>query len=303
MPRGLGATQRRLLGALYSARLRPLLRWKVTHGGEELTFQRQRPRGGEFCLLSQLGLAELHVPSLRDRPRRSAKDFSTWNWFSLNSEPTTENDRDLLRSWRAAYRRAGTGLDRRGLIEIRHEILTLQDLGQSSFISINTRAVVMARITDTGRQYVEQRRAEFIDDEYAITDLLRSALRANGFSDVAEAPVRLVPHQATRRLPGRRQRRNQQPRHRHARHSGQKQHRSAQPAPPAPIRPLSYEELVIELTGEGFTAAAVQARVREWHRKEQRELLELYGDKGTPLPLRLFDFSEVSELRQLLLAD
>lgn len=302
MSRGLGVTQRRLLAALYSGHIRTLLRWKITRAG--LTRQRRGlPSGSEFYPITQLGLAELHVPSLQDNPRRSAGDHGSWDWFSLNSQPTTDTDRDLLRSWRAAYRRAAQGLVSRGLIETRTESMALHDLGQATFFASAPRLVVMARITETGRRYVEQRRAEFVGDTCEITDYLRAALRANGFDDIAEAPARLLPHQAVRRPLGSQPPRNRQPRaERRTRNPRRKQRRSAQPASSAPIQSLGYDELIAQLVSEGFTVETVRANILQWRRKEQRELRELYGDLGTPLPQRVFDPSEISELRQLLLA-
>ncbi|SUD49613.1 Uncharacterised protein [Nocardia otitidiscaviarum] len=149
MSQGLGITQRRLLSALYAAPFRDLLRWELdfdefdegevwaTPLGVYPTGAAELSDGSEFYLIAQLALAEFHHPTLRDSPRRSPelRRLGLMSWFSLNTQPSTSTDRDLLRSWRAAYRRAARSLTARGFIETVQANVHLEDLGQLSMAS------------------------------------------------------------------------------------------------------------------------------------------------------------------------
>ncbi|MFI6959630.1 hypothetical protein ACIBJI_39965 [Nocardia sp. NPDC050408] len=308
MSRGLGITQRRLLSALYAAPLRQLLRWDLddldaddlwafprgVHPGGSADFS----DGSEFYLVAQLGLAELHHLTLRDSPRRSVEQrkLGLMDWFSLNAQPSTEAELDLLRSWRAAYRRAARSLTGRDFIETVQASVHLENLGQliwgMNANHIPAREVVLARITDAGRQYVQQRRAELIDDTPS-TDDLRRALRSAGFHDIAEPHPQSPPSgtQSRRRRIGTPRKRTQPD-----------QNDRMPESTTQPSRLLGREDVLTQFTAEGFDTGRVEAALRAWHREEQRKSRELFGlgDNGIPLHEQLFGQEEIDDLRRRL---
>jgi hypothetical protein len=304
MSQGLGIAQRRLLGALYAAPFQPLLRWDIddldpddlwayprdVHSARSKDFS----DGSEFYLIAQLGLAELTHPTLHNSPRRPAElhKLGSMAWFSLNAQPSTPAERDLLRSWRAAYRRAARSLTVRGFIETVQAAASLEDLGQPWLNAVDPpeRKVVLARITEPGRQYVQQRRAELIDDPGGLIDDLRRALRTTGFDDIA-APHPQPPPPSTK---SRRSRIGS---------TRKREQSEAAPEPTTrhPNRLLGREDVLTQLTTEGFAPERIEAALRAWHREERRRSRDLYnGDNGAPLHEYLFGPEELDDLRRRL---
>lgn len=301
MSRGLGITQRRLLGALYAAPRQQLLRWDVEPETQWATPRGVYPGGppdvsdgSEFYLIAQLGLAEFHHPVLRDGLRRSVEQrkLGLMAWFSLNVQPSSAPERDLLRSWRAAYRRAARSLTDRGFVETVDGSADLENLGQLTWgvYASPVREVVLARITEAGRRYVEYRRAEFVADTHGADDL-RRALRAAGFHDIAEPR----PHPAPSGTQSRRGR------IRSTRKRKQQNQRIPSPTP-QPGGLLGPDDVVTQLAAEGFATDRIETALRAWHREEQRKSREQFGvgDHGIPLREQLLGQEEIDDLRRRL---
>lgn len=254
------------------------------------------PDGSEFYLVAQLGLAEFHHPTLRDSPRRSVEQckLGLMAWFSLNAQPSTAAERDLLRSWRAAYRRAARSLTARGFIEKVDGIAHLENLGQLVWgnDALTVREVALARITEAGRQYVQHRRAELVADTYN-TDDLRRALRAAGFHDIAEPH----PHPAPSGTQSR------QGRIRATRKPKQQNQTHRIPRPTRhPGGLLGPDDVVTQLATEGCATDHIETALRAWHREEQRKSRKQLGERDHGIPLReqLLGQEEIDDLRRRL---
>ncbi len=250
--------------------------------------------GHEFYAVAQLRLGENRDPILRDIPSRSGRDvrfgWPTWT-TAADEEQTNEEDRARLRSWRALYRRAARSLSNRELIETADcEVFQYNLDGATQpprWASAATLEVLLARITDTGRRYVEERRTELVAED-ATTDSLRQALRAAGFLDIA------APQPSPRRRPKRVRR--PQADHR----LNRRKTPAAEPAEPRKPRLISRDDVVVQLESEGHTPERVGAILRAWHRDEQREARALFGDNGVPLYQRLFAPDDIAELKRRL---
>ncbi|WP_280391121.1 hypothetical protein [Nocardia brasiliensis] len=312
MSRGLGVTQRRLLSALYAAPGRQLLRWDIAAAERWATprgrWREDRADGTEFYVIVQLGLAELHHPTLRETSRRSAELYKVQisntalsaaglytvaDWYSLNEPATSSAERDQLRSWRAAYRQATRGLSGRGLIDSAYARVDLEGLGQQTFggtyggAEPPRREVLLARITDLGRDYVHRRRVELVADPSTVADDLRRALRAAGFLDIAEPKDRPAPPYRRRRVVATTQR------------ASVAAVAAPEPRPQSGKRP-GCDEVIALLVSEGFAAEQLRSVLREWHRAEQRMWREQFDDYGIPLEEREFDADDIDELRRRL---
>ncbi|WP_280391125.1 hypothetical protein [Nocardia brasiliensis] len=298
MSRGLGIAQRRLLCGLYAAPFQGLVRWDIRQddeGEDRWPAARLGPADGtEFYVLAQLGLAEFHDTVVRRHSRRWKVQFSdgvaTWTYL-CSDPPTTSAERDLLRSWRAVYRRAADNLTARGLVETVRIGVDLEALGQQTWSRGDPpqRDTVLVRITNSGRHYVQQRRGALVDEPGNSTDDLRRALRAAGFLDIAEPlPRPSPPEQHTEQIGATRPR-----------------DQRSDPTPervPQPNRPRGRDEVIALLVGEGFEVDRVGVVLRAWHREEQRTSRERFGDNGIPLEEWEFSPEEIDELRQRLTA-
>lgn len=299
MSQGLGLAQRELLAALYSAPFQRLLRWDL-RPSEPIASPRRRPAnrpdGTEFYLITQLGLAELRHPKLRDSARRPVSAYEiAVDWYSLNALSTTAAERDRLRSLRALYRRAARGLADRGLIEVVQTRIRLDDLGQMCDVDpwetgyAGTRKSVLARTTGSGQRYVALRRAELVDGiDGPVSDDPRRALRSNGFLDIEEPAPRArvqIPRRPRRGPAGRYS-------------SAEETPRAEPPAPPPPE--LRFDEVVRKFVDAGFLVHHVRASIRAWHQEERRISRELYQEDGIPLHERLFTPDDIVELYQYI---
>jgi hypothetical protein len=229
-----------------------------------------------------------------------ADEDEQW-WFSVaeiglhngdfdlgEGDDTSLAERESKRSRRASLRRAVDGLTRREYAESAKFVVQLDQL-QRTYRSTYTpvRPAVMARITPDGANYVEQNRLGLVHE---LNDaLLQRVLAKAGYTDVLriEVPVRKR---------ARRQRRSRP---------------SPQRSAPLPLAAegtsaarvatqFSRDQVVAMLLGEGHPQDMVLTHLRAWHREQQRESRQNFGEPGPPLREYLFDTSQIAELRSSL---
>lgn len=210
-------------------------------------------------------------------------------WYSINEQPTSLAERDLLRSWRAVCPRATHSLARRGYIESVWASVDLEDLGQLTDAGLHgeesfpVREVLLARTTTAGRDYVERRRSLIVDDMGVVGGDLRRALRARGFLDVAE------PHPRPRRQQRRRIRIGNE-----VRELGPLA--QLDPAEQYSEDALRRDEVVMQLVSEGFGIERVQVVIRAWHQDIQRYAPDFYRKYAmVSLDQQLFGLGPVSQ--------
>lgn len=253
----MGRDQRRVLAALYIGLDGPWKRWCI------------RPDEDEQWWFSVAEIGSYN------------SDFDLGE-----GDESTFAERESKRSCRAVLRRAVEGLTRREYVESAKFLVQLDQL-QPTYRTNYTpvRPVLMARITDDGASYVARHRYDLL---YELNDvLLQHVLAEAGFQDVLT--VRLAARKRTRR----RQRRSR-----------------PSPRSPAPLSlaaagssearvatQFSRDQVVELLVGEGFPQDAVLTHLRAWHRNQQRELRQDFGEPGPPLQEYRFDTAQIADLR------